>query len=139
MTAQTSVIARIHDGSPALSNGQREKLSRFFRGKENKFVTLTVREEGKPRTHTQNNYLWAIYTLIGDWSGHTKEEVHSFCKEKFLGRDFMKIGEEEIQVPKSTKKLSTDEFGEYLDNVMAFAAENGVVIPTKEEFYNSLQ
>lgn len=146
MTSQTSIIARVRHGSPDLSAYQRHRLSQFFSHNENKTVQLTVRESGKPRTPAGNRYLWAIYTIIADWTGYTteevdilcKEEVHAIFKENCLPKVHKTLCDMDVEIPKSTKELDTVEFSEYLDRVLAFCAKHEIKIPTKEEFYASL-
>lgn len=129
MLSTTTAIALVKDGSPALSIGQREALATFFQTYEGKFVSLTASVKGKPRSLSQNNRLWKLYEYIGEYSGHTKEEIHAACKEMFLGREFLTVGTHEVQIPKSTKGLSTCEMGEYMDRVTAFAGELGISLP----------
>lgn len=59
--------------------------------------------------------------MIAAETGHTPEEVHEFCKAKFLGRTFVKIGESEEEIQKSSATLSTLEFNEYKDRIIAWA------------------
>jgi hypothetical protein len=75
----------------------------------------------KDRTSGQNKFLWEIYGYISKVSGDTTEDIHEACKQEFLGRHFVYLGGKELEVAKSTKKLSTKEFSEYLERVIQLA------------------
>ena len=70
----------------------------------------------KQRNTAQNNYYWQILKEFGRQCGYHAEEMHDVCKVKF------KI--------KSTKELNVDEFSEYIERVVQFAAEQG--LPVKD-------
>ena len=70
----------------------------------------------KVRNTAQNNYYWAILREFGDQCGYHPEEMHDVCKSHF------KI--------KTTKEFNVDEFSEYIDRVIYWAAEMG--FPVKD-------
>ena len=65
----------------------------------------------KVRNTAQNNYYWAILKEFGQQCGYHAEEMHDVCKAHF------KIG--------STKEMNVDEFSDYIDRVIMYAAEQG--------------
>ena len=65
----------------------------------------------RQRNTAQNNYYWAVLKEFGKQCGYHAEEMHDVCKAHF------KIG--------STKEMNIDEFSEYLDRVIMYAAEQG--------------
>ena len=65
----------------------------------------------KVRNTAQNNYYWAILKEFGQQCGYHAEEMHDVCKSHF------KIG--------STKEMNVDEFSDYIDRVIMYAAEQG--------------
>ena len=65
----------------------------------------------KVRNTAQNNYYWAILKEFGRQCGYHAEEMHDVCKSHF------KIG--------STKEMNVDEFSDYIDRVIMYAAEQG--------------
>jgi hypothetical protein len=135
MQNQTTVVARVQDGSPALSSHQRDQLARFYKSREGKFVQITVREQGRPRSTNQNKYYHAIVVgMIADETGHDPEEIHEILKAKFLPRQFTVFNGEEVELDKSTTRLSTQEFEEFLDRIRAFAAQElCLLIPLPHE------
>ena len=70
----------------------------------------------KQRNTAQNNYYWAILKEFGNQCGYHAEEMHEVYKVHF------KI--------KSTKELNVDEFSDYIDRVIYYAAEQG--FPVKD-------
>lgn len=80
----------------------------------------------KMRSHRQNRYMWGVvYKLIADHTGYSADEIHQLMKEMFLqydrnGHIFLK----------STRKLSTKDFEQYLEDIRRFAATDlGIHIP----------
>lgn len=117
-----SLIALVQDGTAQLSSDQRERMAKFIARREGKHIQITVRESGKPRSLRQNAYLWSVvYQYIADETGHTTEDIHEFCKMKFLPRQFVEIAGDAYSISKSTTRLSTEEFGQYVDQIVAFA------------------
>ena len=76
--------------------------------------------------------------MIADYTGMTADNVHDFCKGKFLAEKHWVIRKggswHELVVPGSTKGLTTVKFEDYLHNVREWSREFlGVVIPTPNE------
>ena len=65
----------------------------------------------KMRNTAQNNYYWAILREFGDQAGYHAEEMHDVCKIHF------KIT--------TTSEFTIEEFSEYIDRVIYYAAEQG--------------
>ena len=135
MTHQTSIIARIEYGEPKYSEHQKELLNKFYKKHDKKFVQLTLRQQGKPRSSQENRYYWSVIVgMIAEDTGNEPERVHEALKEMFLGREFVRMGTKEMPVPKSTKELSTYDFEIYAEQCRAFAAsELGLRIPLPHE------
>lgn len=98
---------------------------------EGKRVELTLQKERHNRTLNQNSYYWGVVIeILGNHFGYDADEMHEALKFKFL-----KTHENtRLITTRSTAKLSTLEFGEYLDKVIRWAAEEGCYIPSSEEF-----
>ena len=65
----------------------------------------------KVRNTAQNNYYWAILREFGKQCGYHPEEMHDVCKAHF------KL--------KTTSEFTIEEFSEYIDRVIMYAAEQG--------------
>ena len=76
----------------------------------------------KVRNTAQNNYYWAILKEFGQQCGYHAEEMHDVCKTQF------KIS--------TTKEMNVDEFSDYIDRVIMYAAEQGFPVrdPRKSRF-----
>jgi len=133
---QCSVSATVKDGSLDLSEWQRDKVAAFFRRLEGKNAQMTLRKEGKPRSLNQNRYYHGVLvSMISDETGHDPEELHEILKAKFLPHQFVPFGGEMVEVVASTTRLTTDEFGQYMERIRAFAAtELNLNIPSPNEF-----
>ena len=73
------------------------------------------------RTLRQNNYLWLIYTALGDHLGYTKDEVH-----ELMGNEFRR--EPHPTLPgvyriKSTTEFTIKEMNEYIRNIRIWAID----------------
>jgi hypothetical protein len=97
---------------------------------DKKELYVTIERVRGIRTLNQNSWLWGVvYKTIADWCGHTEDDVHLFCKKKFLKRKFKKVLGEELEEERSTSHLSKTEFSDYVEQIRAHFAEDGVIIP----------
>ena len=70
----------------------------------------------KIRNTAQNNYYWVILKEFGRQCGYHADEMHDVCKSHF------KI--------LTTKEFTVEEFSDYIDRVIYYAAEQG--FPVKD-------
>ena len=131
-----------------LSEQQRKIVGGYMQRHRGQSVRMVLSQPTKGRSNNQNRYMWGVvYEYLAAETGHTTEEMHEWCKWKFLPRvpivvkhplptsapDDMKE-EETVYIPKSTRSLSTIEMEEYLEHIRAFAAsELNVNIPLPHE------
>lgn len=98
---------------------------------EGKRIELTIRKERNSRTLSQNAYYWGVVIeILAENYGYEPEEMHEALKFKFLKTH----DDSELVTVRSTTKLSTVEFGDYLDRIMRWAAQEGIYIPSAGEF-----
>lgn len=101
---------------------------------EGRRIQLVLRPEWKGRSLSANAYLWVIYEAIGEWCGHNKEEIHVFMKAQFLPLQEVALPTGElVKMIGSTRKLSTEQFSEYVSRVKAWAAGNGCYVPDPDQ------
>lgn len=107
------------------------KVCAALRGQD---VQVLVEPKAKTRSNSQNEYYWGVVlSALSEWSGYTPEEMHDAMRAKFLSRY---DGARGVQISRSTAKLTTAEFEEYLARVRKWAAEQGQFIPLpNEEIY----
>lgn len=109
-----------------------DKYLVYLSGLEGKRVELTLQKERKSRTLSQNAYYFGVVIeILGQHFGYEPDEMHEALKLKFLKKhedsDLVTVG--------STTKLTTAEFGEYLDKIIRWAAtEYQCYIPSAEEY-----
>ena len=108
------------------------EIRQFFKGQS---VEIIVRRKRKHRSVQQNRYYWLIVTMMADYTGFTKDEMHSVLKSRFLKSE--KVNTETgavFEYVKSSAGLSTVEAEEYYDQVRQFASEEfGINIPLPNE------
>jgi len=89
-------------------------------------VELIVRKWKKRRTNNQNSYYWGVVIpILCETLGYSNEEMHEALKWKFLRNK----DREKLPTVKSTAGLSTIEFGNYIDEIVRWASQEGIVIP----------
>ena len=96
-------------------------------------VRIIVEKERGTRTKQQNRYYWGIVlSLIAEHMGERPEDLHEILKSKYLRRKRVWRGGE-ITILRSTADLTSDEFGEYIDQCIQEGSELGVVIPMPDK------
>lgn len=88
------------------------------------------------RTDAQNKYYWVVLGIMAHSFGTTAEELHEYCKAEFLPTQewFTLIRRKQLT---STTEQDKDQMSIYIDRVIRFAAENGIVLPDIEEYKHS--
>ena len=124
MAYDLTYFARVDDNG-VIQGLDRKKFARevkeLFSGKS---IEITVRRKKKHRSVQQNRYYWLVVTILSDYTGFTKDEMHAILRSKFLRAE--KVNEDTgvvYEYVKSTTELTTVEYEEYLDDVRRFAAQ----------------
>jgi len=82
-------------------------------------VEVIIRKPRTKRSDVQNSYYWGVVIeLLSKELGYDKDEMHEILKYKFLQSNAMGM-----PYVKSTTKLSTGEFEDYLEKIRRWAAE----------------
>lgn len=85
------------------------------------------------RTTMQNKYYWVVLGIMAQSFGTTAEELHAFFKAEYLpSQDYFTLIRKRRLT--STTEQTKDQMSIYIDKIIAFAAEQGVVIPDLEEY-----
>lgn len=85
---------------------------------------ITVIEWKSKRSLEQNARYWALVTGLGKHIGYTADETHDILRFKFL-RNAIEVNGERLPLLRTTTKLSTAEFTDYMDAVERFGHELG--------------
>ena len=89
----------------------------------------------KDRTKAQNRLYWLWLGIIAADTGNSPENLHEVLKLKFLGTEKIQSLGYLIEIPKSTTKLTTQEFTDYLDKIEALALSIDIRLPHPAELY----
>lgn len=103
-------------------------------------ICITIERPKKKRSLSQNAYYWGVVIplcrqLLEEYGNDVdEEETHSFLKEH-VGKLTSSVidGKGRKAITKSSASLSTAEFEQYLLRVTAWAAQEGVMIPSPNE------
>ncbi len=99
--------------------------------KEGTKLSLEVKVQRKYRSLPQNKLYWFWLGLIGESTGYDPEELHDTYKSMFLVDRSLSL-----PLVRSTKKLDTLQFGQYLDKVKMHAQDElGIILPEPDEAY----
>lgn len=85
------------------------------------------------RTDAQNKYYWVVLQIMAGSLGTTPNELHEYFKSEFLPAQeyFTLVRHKRLT---STTEQTKDQMTEYIDKVIRFAAEQGIIIPDIEEY-----
>ena len=100
---------------------------------EGKKIELTLRKSSSQRSLKANAYYWGVVVkLIADHCGYDSDEMHEALKYKFLSNHLE--DEKGLTKIKSSASLSVDEFINYTNQVVIWAARDlQVFIPSPHE------
>lgn len=98
-------------------------------------IGLTIRKKGKVRSIPQNSYYWGVVIniLANELGYEVPDDMHYELRRMFL-KESDKNG---IVKSKSTTKLTTKEFEEYLEKIRIWAAKENIQIPLPNEIINT--
>jgi hypothetical protein len=109
---------------------------------EGKRVEVTIKEYKNTRSNRANRYYWgvvipSVFKAFADVGIKlvNPEQAHEAMRIKFLMEE-IQVGEESFRVPKSTSRMKTDEFANYIFVIVDYLREyyNFVVPEPKEQF-----
>lgn len=106
-----------------------EELGKVYDYAEQQLTHGDLEIEVKPyvpkRSTLQNRLYWEYMTQLADFTGHTKDEMHLFCRWKFIGADKKEVMGQSFNALPSTQDLNTKEFTDYIRSIEVFASEQG--------------
>lgn len=132
-TAKLEYYSDVKEGN--LQNNIRNLIKKELPRFEGKRVTITIQKVKSKRTAAQNRLWWLYIGILSDELGYHKDEMHEICKFKFLKKEKVdEVHGEVFEYIGSTTDLSKSEFGELVDRLIQWAAENfNVVLPRPGE------
>lgn len=128
---QLNLIIPVENGELKPTPSQQSMLSAYLHTRDGKAVAVKLSIPTNTRSQQANRYYWSVpVAIIAEHTGYAPEEVHTVLKDKFLPRKFVKLGNHEVEIRKTTTDLSTQEFETFLEQVRAWAStELGLFIP----------
>jgi hypothetical protein len=96
---------------------------------------ITITKYKKDRTASQNKLMWMWLGIISNDTGESPENLHNIFKLRFLGTEKIQSMGYSIEIPKSTTKLTTQEFTDYLDKIEGLALSIDIRLPHPDELY----
>lgn len=113
----------------------RQKLERWFSRMLDRIPEGEHLLEINPtdRTDQQNKYYWVCVNLLAKTFGISPNELHEHFKSEWLPSQeyFILVKKKQL---KSTTDLYKDQMCDYIDKVVRFAADQGIVLPDVEEY-----
>lgn len=126
MTHQEYIIAKGCDASDVF-----ERIAQML---ETCAVRISVDAIGNRRSQQQNALLWVLYTDILKKGGEvlrgwTKEDLHEMFLIEHFGSHEIRLGKRRRLKPnRRSSKLSKLEFSDFVDFIVRYMAEQGVVL-----------
>jgi len=87
----------------------------------------------RTRSNDQNRYYRLLLSIVEKETGISVEETHEKMRMKFL---FVPESWTQLAYCKSTAKLKTNEFWEYIENVKNFMAQFWIILPEATKYEN---
>lgn len=113
----------------------RSEVSKFEKGT---VLVLDLKRHKNKRSIPQNSYLWGVvYKVIGDELGYDVNDIHEYCKDKFLPKRELtnKITGEIFEAKESTSKMDKENFSKYLEGILFWASnELNIYVPDANSF-----
>ena len=85
-------------------------------------IDMEIYKYEPKRSQRQNKLYFGMLTIISKDTGHSKEYLHAFFANKFLG-DKIKVFGEPFVYSRSTTELTTKTFSTYLEDISNFVKE----------------
>lgn len=142
MSKSVSIRGHVTDqGKLTLFN--KEVLTRWLADNKEKNVLIEIEVKKAKRSLPQNNYYFGVVvpmikSAMNEYGNDfTTEEAHEFLKSQFNYKEVEITDGHYINVPRSTTKLDTTGFQEYVLKIQQFASEMlGIIIPEPNEQLN---
>ena len=128
-------VVELKDGKKTLALNKTSYQRNIDQFKVGEKVAVTIDNERVTASDQQRRYLFGVcYSIMGEYTGHDKEELHDWAMREHFGTKKVKVGKIEKEVRRSWTTLNKSEGVEFIDWLIGFASiELGCVIPSPEE------
>lgn len=112
-------------------------VASYFNSNQKQKAVLEIYEDKLNRSQRQNKLWWKWMLVIGNFIGHSQNQMSLILQQEFLGEETFtsKTTGEEITQIRSTKSLRVDEMKELLEQVDFWAGDLGIKLPHPEDLY----
>ena len=113
-------------------------IASYFNINQDQKAVLEIYQDKLTRSQRQNKLWWKWMLVIGNFIGHSQNQMSLMLQQEFLGEETFtnKITGEEITQIRSTKSLKVDEMKELLEQVDFWAGDLGIKLPHPEDLFN---
>ena len=112
-----------------------ENMTRgVFKETECDEVIVEMKPNKDSRSIKQNKLYWKWLSCFEE-TGNTKDAMHNYLREMYLGCEFEKVRGHTIKVMPLTTSLGVKEFSEYLLKIDILAQDMGLILPRPEDLY----
>jgi hypothetical protein len=107
----------------------RRKLAQLLATRRDCELAIVIEKKHATRSLAQNAWYWSgVVGAISEHTGYTPDEIHEILKAKFLPKKLALTdgnGEivDELVIGGSTTKLNKIQFGEYIEQIRAWASD----------------
>ena len=101
-------------------------------------LQVEIKPYRKNRSTSQNRLYWMWLNCLSDHTGHTPDELHQEMKVRFLGVEHIEVKGVHLILPKSTTKLTTQEFTDFLKKVESAGVELGCALPIPDDYNDAM-
>lgn len=101
-----------------------------------KKLTCTFSEKIPTRSEAQLHYHWVLLTLISDYTGDTKEELHDAIMRIKFGTKLIRLAGHSVQVRKSISnmgRMTVSQVAELINFDLEVCQKLDIHVPTMEE------
>lgn len=100
----------------------------FERGKSVKVEPITT-----SKTLSQVGYAWLCFTVIGEETGNTKDDIYQFCLKKFPVFKSIEINGLIQLVPKTMSGFDKEEMSHFTEEFTVYFRSEGISIPDPDD------
>lgn len=130
-------IAQVTNSKPDFKSEYNQRRFQHFLN-ENEGAWIEIEPVQKTRSKRQNRYYWgALVPAFAEFHLISEDDAHELLKQEFNFK-FVKASGKNVKIGKSTASLRVGEFVEYCMRIEQYCNENGIYIPSKEDYYKTI-
>lgn len=96
--------------------------------------SVEIKEFRKNRSNSQNSLYWKWLSEIEQETGNSRDDLHEIFKRMFLGTETKTLMGKNVEVTRSTTRLNTKEFTEYLNSIEHYMADMGITLSHPDDY-----